>query len=57
MGPLPQEVDDPPAMRIGERSERPVEAGRAQRARLNLKPVTFSISSRGTSRTGCENVQ
>jgi hypothetical protein len=57
MGPLPQEIDDPPAVRIGKRGERPVEAGRAQRARLNLKPVAFSISSRDTSRTGCEKVQ
>jgi len=57
MGPLPQEVDDPPAMRIGERGERPVDAWRAQLSRANLKPVACSISCLETSRTGCENVQ
>lgn len=54
---LPQEIDDPPAMRIGKGGERPVEAWRAQRACLNFRPVAFSISSRDTSRMGCEKVQ
>jgi hypothetical protein len=57
VGPLAQQVDDPPAMRVGERCERPIESLRAQRAGLNLKPVAFSMSSRETSRTVCAKVQ
>ena len=57
MGPLAQQVDDPPAVRIGERGECQVEAWCAQLTGPNLKPVAFSISSFETSRTVCEKVQ
>lgn len=57
MGPLAQEVDDPPAVRIGERGERPIEGRCAQSTRSNLRPVTFSISCLETSLTSCEKVQ
>lgn len=57
MRPLAQEVDDPPAMRVGERRERQVEAWSAQPGCLNLKPVAFSMSSRETFRTDWEKVQ
>jgi len=56
-GPLSQQLDDPPAMRIGERRERQVEARCAQASRSNLNPVAFSISCAETSRTVCEKVQ
>ena len=57
MGPFAQEVDDPPAMRVGQRRERLVEVWRAQPTRPDLKPVAFSISSLETSRSACEKVQ
>lgn len=57
MGPLAEQVDHAPAMRVGERRERTVEAGCAQPSRSNLNPLAFSISCLETSRTGCEKVQ
>jgi hypothetical protein len=57
MGTLAQEIDHPPAMRIGECRERPVETRCRHRSGSNLKPVALSISSLETVRTGCEKVQ
>src|SRR5215472_15666197 len=57
VGPLAEEVNNAPAMRVGERRERAVEALSTHRSRSNLKPLDCSISSLETSRTGCEKVQ
>src|SRR5579872_5123820 len=57
MGPLAEEVDDAPAMRISQRCERTIEGRRAQSCRSNLKRVAFSIACLETSRSGCAKVQ
>jgi hypothetical protein len=57
MRPLAEEVDDPPAVRIGECRERPIEARQGHRSGSNLRPLALSISVLETSRTGCEKVQ
>jgi hypothetical protein len=57
VGPLSQQIDDAPAVRIGERGERTVEALSTHSSGLNLRPLAFSISSLDTCLTGCEKVQ
>ena len=57
VGPLAEELDNAPAVRVGERRKRAVEAVRTHRSCPNLKPLAFSISSLETFRTGWENVQ
>ena len=57
MGAFAQEIDDSPAVWIGERRERPIEARCRHRSGSNLRPVALSISALETSRTDCEKVQ
>ncbi len=57
IGPLAKQLDNAPAVRVGERRESAVEALRTHRSGSNLKPLACSISSLETARSGCEKVQ
>ena len=59
MGPFAQELDHSSAMRIGERSERAIDAGGtlAHTQPSILSPLAASACSRDTCRTVCPNDQ